>query len=268
MSKPRFSRLPGRSVIRVSGPEAEHFLEGLLSAAVEKMEESALIYAALLTPQGKIVSDVMVHGAGDGTFALDVPEAAKPDLTRRLTMYKLRAKVDITPTDEAVLVGAGGGAADPRHQTLGSRTIGTGEEDGEVLDAYTKARIDAGVPDAGVDFALGDTFPHDANMDLTGGVDFSKGCFVGQEVVSRMKHRGTARRRTVIVRSDGPLPESGTPLTARGKPVGTLGTVLGGDGLAIVRVDRVDGTAEAGDVPVRLFVPEGAPFSFAAPVES
>ena len=137
--------------------------------------------------------------------------------------------------------------------------------DGAAFAAYTSARIEAGVPDAGADFVLGDAFPHDANMDHTGGVDFAKGCYVGQEIVSRMKHRGTARRRTVIVDGAGPLPEPGTGLDVAGRTVGRLGSSLGDKGLAIVRIDRVSGEVSAEGVPLAVTPPPGASFELAPP---
>jgi len=252
------SVLSGRAVIAVGGEARVAFLEGLLSCSVEGLAPGEVRYGALLTPQGKIVSDMFLHGFAD-RIALDVPSQAAQDLARRLAMYKLRAAVTVALTDEVVVVGDG--PADPRAPGLGGRTIApAGTEDGDAA-AYHAARVARGVPDAVVDFPLGDAFPHDANMDLTGGVDFRKGCFVGQEVVSRMRHRGTARRRTIIVEADGPLPETGAAVTAGGREAGRLGTVVGNAGLATVRIDRVGDVAEAGGIAVRLRVPEGAPFA-------
>lgn len=268
MTQPLISRLPGRRVIRVGGEQRLTFLDGLLSCATGELEPGALAYGALLTPQGKIISDMMVFADAD-TVALDVPESALADLVRRLTLYKLRAAVTIAESDEIVAAGfdgADGGRADPRGPGLGERLImpaGGAELVPEVLQRYTDARIAAGVPDAVVDFALGDAFPHDVNMDLTHGVDFKKGCFVGQEVVSRMRHRGTARRRTVIVEADAPLPETGTAIERNGTPVGRLGTREGQKGLATVRIDRAGAGVEAGGVLLTMRVPEGAPFALA-----
>ena len=263
------SVLPGRSVIAVSGADRARFLDGLLSCEVEALQPGSLAYGALLTPQGKVVADMMVFCEAD-RIALDVPEGAADELARRLAMYKLRAAVDVARTDEVVLVGdgdgdgAGDGSPDPRASGLGLRAIAPGGSRNEAaLANYAKARIAAGVPDAVVDFPLGDTFPHDANMDLTGAVDFAKGCFVGQEVVSRMRHRGTARRRTVIVEGEAALPATGTALTVAGKEVGRLGTVEGRDGLAMVRIDKLGRTAEAGGVALSVRVPSGAPFTLA-----
>ncbi|MEO1102804.1 MAG: folate-binding protein [Pseudomonadota bacterium] len=261
------SRLPERTVISVTGADRVSFLDGLLSVAVDTLKDGDLAYGALLTPQGKIVSDMMVFADAD-RLALDVPSGAS-DLMRRLTMYKLRAAVDLKETGEGVAVTFSdppGARPDPRAATLGKRLLTPAPVDinEEVLRRYNAARIAAGVADGGADFDLGDAFPHDINMDLTGGVDFHKGCFVGQEVVSRMRHRGTARRRMVIAHGTSPLPAPGTPVTVDGKVVGRIGSSEGDEGLAMVRVDKVRGEAEAGGVALTVRTPEGAPFALAA----
>lgn len=254
--------LPGRTAITIAGAHRLPFLEGLLTQRIDDIAPGDLRHGALLTPQGKIVTDMMIF-AFDDALQLDVPSEAADDLVKRLTVYRLRAKVTIEVTDEVVAIGAPGtGTADPRASGLGDRLI-VDRADAGPLDAYHLARYAAGVPDAGADYTLGDAFPHDVNMDLTGSVDFTKGCFVGQEVVSRMRHRGTARRRTVIVSAEAPLPPAGTPLTVDDKPVGTLGSSVAEAGLAVVRIDKAGETAMAGDVPVRLTVPPGAPFNLA-----
>ncbi|ORE94661.1 glycine cleavage T protein (aminomethyl transferase) [Stappia sp. 22II-S9-Z10] len=260
--------LTDRSLILVGGPDRLHFLDGLLSCHTADLEPGGLVYGALLTPQGKVLTDLFVHARADDVV-VDLPAAVRDDVLRRLTLYKLRAAVTVEALDGTVLVGddVPGGAPDPRAAdgALGLRGIGPAEAAADGPAVYDAARIAAGVPDAVVDFELGNAFPHDANMDITGGVDFHKGCFVGQEVVSRMRHRGTARRRTVIVTADAPLPATGTALTVGTREVGRLGTVAGNRGLALVRIDRTDGTAEANGVPVTLTPPPGASFTFAAP---
>ncbi|WP_108662667.1 YgfZ/GcvT domain-containing protein [Acuticoccus kandeliae] len=256
------SLLPGRAVISITGADRLHFLEGLLSCHVEEIAPGEIRYGALLTPQGKILTDMMVHGFED-RIALDVPAEAASDLVRRLTLYRLRAAVGIEATDEIVTVGTDG-TPDPRGVALGHRAIapaGSAEVVPDILAAYQSARIDAAIADAGVDFELGDVFPHDINMDVTGGVDFNKGCFVGQEVVSRMRHRGTARRRTVIVEGERDLPAPGASLSVGGKDVGRLGTSVGPRGIAVLRIDRVADSAEIDGAPVSVRVAPGAPFA-------
>ncbi|WP_420392036.1 YgfZ/GcvT domain-containing protein [Acuticoccus sp.] len=255
--------LSGRSVVSVSGADRLAFLDGLVSCRTATLRPGDLAYGALLTPQGKVVTDLFAHALPD-RVALDVPSSIADDLQRRLSLYKLRAAVTVERTDERVVVGEG--PADPRADGLGGRAVASvhGADDDE---EYHAARIAAGVPDAVLDFELGDAFPHDANMDLTGGVDFAKGCFVGQEVVSRMRHRGTARRRTVIAAADAPL-ESGAPVSAGGRVVGRLGTVVGRRGLALVRIDRTGSEADVGGTRVRLSPPPGAPFALAEPTDA
>ncbi|UOM35863.1 folate-binding protein YgfZ [Acuticoccus sp. I52.16.1] len=260
-----------RTVVMVGGEDRLTFLDGLVTCSTKTLAPGALAYGALLTPQGKILTDLFVHTRDDHLF-LDLPASAAADIVRRLTMYKLRAAVTLETTDAAVILGEG--PPDPRAVTVsvaldgavdgfdvGGRSIGVGTP-GDAAP-YHAARIAAGIPDAVLDFELGDAFPHDANMDITGAVDFQKGCFVGQEVVSRMRHRGTARRRTVRVSADAPLPETGAPVTANGRVIGRLGTTVGAAGLAVVRIDRVKGEVKAGDVTVRLAPPPGATFALA-----
>nr|WP_255720753.1 folate-binding protein [Acuticoccus kalidii] len=261
--------MPGRAVLSIGGADRVHFLEGLLSCHIEGIAPGETRYGALLTPQGKIISDMMVFAFED-RLVLDVPQEAADDLVRRLSLYRLRAKVTIEPTDEIVTIGDDG-RPDPRSPALPHRAIapaGSVALDESVLDAYRAARIDNAIADAVIDFALGDAFPHDINMDVTNGVDFTKGCFVGQEVVSRMRHRGTARRRTVIVEGEAELPAPGAEITANGKPAGKLGTRLGKRGLALVRIDRVAGGAEIEGIPVAVRAPDGASFALTAAADA
>ncbi|MEM8854219.1 MAG: folate-binding protein [Pseudomonadota bacterium] len=263
------SKDPDRRVIRVGGEERVHFLESLLTCRIEDEPAGRLVYGALLTPQGKIVSDLMAF-IGEDDIALDVPAAAADDLVRRLTLYRLRAKVTLEATEEAVVVGPKGfGTQDPRGKGIGGRALASDGAglNAAALTAYHERRFQAVAPEAVRDYGLLDAFPHDANMDVTHGVDFKKGCFVGQEVVSRMQHRGTARRRTVRVEGTSPLPAAGTPLERNGKPVGTMGSSSGAHGLAVVRIDRAGPGVTAGGTALTLTVPEGAPFALAAPAE-
>ncbi len=214
--------------------------------------------------------DFLVSRHGDDGFRFDIDRAALGEFVKRMTMYKLRAKVMIEPEEsEAVKAvwdeeAPQGSLADERF-AQGSgvyRLYGeAGGETASLLD-YDSLRIDNGVAEAGRDYEAGDAFPHDALMDLNRGVSFKKGCFVGQEVVSRMQHRGTARRRVMQVSAEADLPETGAAVTVGDKPVGTLGSVAGDKALAIVRTDRVasalgkDVALLAGDLPVKLAFPE------------
>ncbi|MEM6847871.1 MAG: folate-binding protein [Pseudomonadota bacterium] len=253
--------LNDRAVLRVTGDDRIKFLDGLVTAAITDAAPGTLIPCALLTPQGKVIADMIAH-IGPDNIALDLSADAAPGLAKRLQMYTLRAAVTVTATQERVRV-LGDGSADPRAPSLGGRSI-TADAPTADRTAYDDARITAIVPE-GPDIALGGDFPHDLNMDMTGAVDFRKGCFVGQEVVSRMKHRGTARRRTVRVIADGPLPEPGAEVTAGGRTIGRLGTVVGNRGLTLVRIDRTDGVGEIAGQTVHFERPDNAPFQFAEP---
>jgi folate-binding protein YgfZ len=256
--------LEDRGVVRVSGPDATGFLQGLLTNDVERLKAGEARYAALLSPQAKILFDMIVVGEPDGdgpAYLLDCAAVQAADLAKRLGFYKLRAKAAIADesAERAVVAYWGGepehgpGAivyADPRDPRLGWRAIVARAEavavGSEHVNEYEGLRIGVGAPKGGVDFAYGEAFPHDANFDLLNGVDFDKGCYVGQEVVSRMKHRGTARKRIARVKTSGPAPEPGTPILDRELAVGALGSSSGREALALLRLDRVEDATAAG----------------------
>lgn len=276
MSSGKIVQFARRAVVAIGGPEAESFLNNLVTADMPKAEGGAR-YGTLLTPQGKILFDFIVFRDGE-RFVFDLPEVLAADFVKRITFYRLRAKVEIAPLPNARVFAGWDGAAppatlsapDPRLAALGWRAVVL---EGASLTAnaseaeYDAHRLALAVPEGGLDFPFGDTFPHDAAADQLAGVDFRKGCYVGQEVVSRMQHRGTARRRFVVVQAEA-LPEAGTPLTADGKPLGTLGSSAGGQGLAIVRLDRakdaLDSGADilAGDIPVTIALPAWAAYEW------
>lgn len=249
------ARLDDRAVVAISGAEARPFLHNLLTVDMADVDRHGAGYGALLTPQGKILFDFLIHKAGEG-YLLDIRADVLDELLKRLTLYRLRSKVEIRPEpDLAIFAGWGEGAegpADPRFAPLGSRRVAP--RDSEAPDADTDAwhawRIENATPEGGIDFVFGDAFPHDAAMDDLGGVDFQKGCFVGQEVVSRMHHRGTARRRIVAVNAAGPLPGPGAEIVAGERPLGRLGSSAGGRGIALVRLDRVREALDAA-MPLR-----------------
>ncbi|MBB3453836.1 hypothetical protein FHT86_002092 [Rhizobium sp. BK313] len=246
--------LRDRSFLRVTGAEAEAFLHNLVTTDLVSLGADEARPGALLTPQGKILFDFMIWRDGSG-FLLETDAVQKDGLLKRLTMYRLRAPVDFAAIEsEGVTVAWGENKVENRRDsrfakagiTL-TRTPGQHGDDTEAL--YQTVRIANGIAVSGLDFALQDAFPHDVLMDLNGGLGFRKGCYVGQEVVSRMQHRGTARRRVVIVTGSTGLPATGTELTAGGKPIGTLGSTDGTKGLAIVRIDRA-GEAIAAGTPI------------------
>jgi tRNA-modifying protein YgfZ len=283
--------LPDRGVVKVIGDGARNFLHGLVTADILKLAPGEARFCALLTPQGKIIADFIVveaPAANGGGFFLDIPRALAATLVERLNLYKLRAKVLIEDLSEVLGVLAawdGRGATtnglsytDPRLPALGLRTMipphlaaGTAAELSATLvtaEDYDAHRIALGVPKGGVDFKYGDAFPHETDMDQLGGVDFTKGCYVGQEVVSRIEHRGTARTRAVPIRYDGATPPADSPIMAGERQVGTMGSAIARHGLALLRLDRV---AEAmshgealhcGDTTIHLVKPDWARFAF------
>jgi folate-binding protein YgfZ len=254
--------LPERGVIRLTGEDAARFLQGLVTCDVEAIPEGEARFGALLTPQGKIIVDFLVVPAPEGMgggFHLDVPRALAADLARKLGFYKLRAKVTVEDQSDQLGITAfwgedmapeAGGVTfrDPRHPRLGWRVIAPPplEAFSDTL-AYQAHRIALGIPEGGRDFIYGDAFPHEADMDQLAGVDFRKGCYVGQEVVSRMQHRGTARTRVVPVAYRDHAPMKGLDVMAGGKVLGVMGSTAEGRGLAKLRLDRVEDALAAGE---------------------
>ncbi|CAO4180940.1 CAF17-like 4Fe-4S cluster assembly/insertion protein YgfZ [Methylorubrum extorquens] len=253
--------LPDRTVVAVSGPDALPFLQGILTCNVETLPEGEARLGALLTPQGKIQFDFLVSRSDEG-FRLDVAAERVADLVKRLGLYRLRAKVTVAADPTLGVAAAWDGAEtaaetvrvrDGRLPALGERLyFAEGAFSADATeDAYHAHRIGLGVPEGGRDFAFGDAFPHEALMDQLGGVDFKKGCYVGQEVVSRMQHRGTARTRILpIVYRDGPAPEPGTEVIAGARSLGVTGSAAGDRGLATIRLDRLGDALAIGE-PVR-----------------
>ncbi|MGA1829888.1 YgfZ/GcvT domain-containing protein [Rhizobium wenxiniae] len=271
--------LPTRSLIRISGKDAQDFLHSLITTDVEGLPENEARPGALLTPQGKILFDFLIWRDGEG-FVIETDAGQRDTLMKRLMMYKLRAAVDLAALpDNGVTVFWGdeadqGAVVDSAFAKAGislSRTQGQHADD--TTEAYQALRIKAGLVVSGEDYALQDAFPHDILLDKNGGLSFRKGCYVGQEVVSRMQHRGTARRRVAHITAEAALPAAGTEITASGKPVGTLGSVSDKNALAIVRIDRVgDAVANgvpllAGDVPVTIELPAWTGLTFPAETE-
>lgn len=266
MNTIRLAQLVDRSLIEIRGKDAEHFLQGLLTKDVEKLNPGGSCFAGLLTAQGKILFEFFVVRTAEG-FLLDTASEQKADLIKRLEFYKLRANViiDDRSIDLAVYAAWNGDSdlgditgleakfVDPRFGAMGQRIIATkalGVNGANITpasgDDYHSHRIAIGVPAAVHDYTLGDTFPHEAGWDQLNGVDFAKGCFVGQEVVSRMQHRGTARKRAVPVQAASALPPRNTEITADEVPVGKLGSSHGNNGIAMLRLDRVQNAYQAG----------------------
>jgi hypothetical protein len=283
--------LPDRGVIKVAGNDARSFLHGLVTTDILRLQPGIARFCALLTPQGKIIADFFVAEApasDGGGFFLDLPRALAPTLIGKLNLYKLRAKLvieDLSGTLGVMTAWGGSGKTkyglcydDPRLAALGLRVIlpphlaaaAAAELGADLVEAgeYEAHRIALGVPRGEIDFSYGDSFPHETDMDQLGGVDFAKGCYVGQEVVSRIEHRGIARARVVPVRYTGAAPEPGAAVLAGDRQVGTMGSAAAGHGLALLRLDRVAEAMSqgeiiaAGGIPIHLVKPDWARFSF------
>jgi folate-binding protein YgfZ len=269
--------LHDRGAVLVEGQDARTFLDGLVTCDIDRVTPDRARFGALLTPQGKILFDFIIALDPEGRYWLDVAKNKAADLARRLGFYKLRAKVAIQDRSDATAVTAGWGDAprpagapafeDPRLSALGWRAIGpagpSAVRAGDGFVAYEAHRIALGVPEGGRDFAYGDAFPHETLMDQLAGVDFDKGCYVGQEVVSRMQHRGTARTRIVpLDYAEGAAAEPGAAVTAGERVIGTTGSASSGRGLATIRLDRAKDALDAGETiraggrPVRISKPD------------
>jgi tRNA-modifying protein YgfZ len=273
--------LPEQDVVRVSGPDARKLLNDTLTCRFDEGLKGAGRWFALLSPQGKIQVEGLVTEA-ENAFWFTLPSELAADFVKRMKLYRLRAKVEIEAKPELGVfwspdnLDAGHGRfayRDERAGGLGTRAIRARDEppaaDDESGSTYHAARIGAGVAAFGEDFGVNDVFPHDVGMDFLGGVDFKKGCYVGQEVVSRMEHRGTARRRPVIVSGVPEGAAAGAPLIVGAREAGAIGRDVEGHAIAIVRLDRVTGEIPTiGGLPVELRLPAWAPYRFGeAPAE-
>ena len=241
--------LPDRAVVKIAGPEAQGFLHNLLTADIERLQPGEAAYAALLSPQGKMLFEFFVLNDGTGFF-LDCAASQKAELLKRLGFYRLRAKLalsDVGDMEVAVSPHEPKQAlryADPRTRDLGWRMI-VKESSLPKADGYHAARIRLGLADSDADLGSGEFFPHEANLDQLGGVSFEKGCYVGQEVVSRMEHRGTARSRILPVRFDAEAPPKGSEIKGGEKVIGKVLSSVGEDALALIRIDRLAEAADA-----------------------
>lgn len=238
-----------RRVLRVSGPGARDFLQGLVTNDVSGLDDGA-VYAAMLTPQGKYIADFFLVPEGESVL-IDVADFQADDLLKRLSLYKLRAPVSIETTELRVRRGTGaapeGAVEDPRHPALGWRLYGAqGGDDGTDWDALRVAHC---IPEAGTELTP-DSFILEAGFERLHGVDFRKGCYVGQEVTARMHHKTELRKGLATVAVEGPA-EPGTPIEAGGKAAGTLHTRSGDRAIAYLRFDRIGPGMRAGDAVVR-----------------
>jgi len=236
-----------RSLLRLTGPDALNFLQGLVTNDIAKTDQG-LVYAALLTPQGKFIADFFVTRRDD-TFLIDVASTHAAPLAQRLTMYRLRANVDIDESPLSVSRGTGPAPAhahpDPRHAKMGWRSYSdTIHPDTTDWDALRVAHV---IPETGIELTP-DTYILEAGFERLNGIDFRKGCYVGQEIAARMKHKTELKKGLAQVTINGTSADLpvGTPVTSQGKTAGTLYTQSGGLGLAHLRFDRAQGTLQAG----------------------
>jgi folate-binding protein YgfZ len=271
--------LNDRGVIEVAGAEATGFLQRLITNSVRDIPQGESRYSGLLSPQGKVLFDFFVVPMPEGPdtgYLFDCARAQAGDLVKRLNLHKMRAKIAIADKSEQFGVAAAfGGEApagvegvvyrDPRAPGMGLRIIAPREALAHIEDAgeaaYEAHRIVQGVPKGGTDFVYGDAFVHDINLDVMNGVDFKKGCYVGQEVVARVHFRKSARKRIVKIHFDGQAPEPGAQIMAGDTNIGQLGSTAGAEGLATLRIDRLEearaagAVIKAGDATVAVTVP-------------
>ena len=264
-----FADLPSRALVQVGGPDWRGFLQGLISNDVEQLSSGRMRFAALLTPQGRLLFDMFVLGQEDGCL-LDVQAATREALIQRLQIYRLRAKVEIATDDrrvsalwsdppEAVDRGAAaaGWIADPRLPTLGFRGVGAEPPQGADTvdeDRYDAFRLSLGAPDPARDCVADKTYPIEADFDLLNGIDFNKGCYVGQETTSRMKRRAGVRSRMLPITFQGEAPAFGAEVMAGTLRAGEVLSGRTGQAMALLRLDRIQDvelTADGRPVTVR-----------------
>lgn len=245
-----------RTVWNLTGKDALGFLQGLVSNDLRPLETTpGIVWAALLTPQGKYLADFFVIRRMDGRLLVDIATSLAADTLRRLTMYKLRADVQIAPSGLYVLRGLGlppeGALPDPRHPALGWRAWTDSPGTEPTID-WDEIRVDNLIPESGVELVPDDSYILEHGFERLHGVDFRKGCYVGQEVTARMKHKTELRKGLVRVVMEGVAPVGTEVLGSDGKPVGTVFTQKGGAGIAYLRFDRSSGLLQAGQA--RLWV--------------
>jgi folate-binding protein YgfZ len=259
----RIASLPDRALVRISGPDAKTFLNGLLTQEVLTLQPGELRFGALLSPPGRLLFDLFLLGQDDGVL-LDVAAERRDALIQRLSLYRLRADVTIQPADGTVQVlwpAASGttGTPDPRLAALGHRHYGAPLPATADAADWHDHRLSLGIPDPAADAGSDITYPIEADFDLLNGIDFSKGCFIGQETTSRMKRRGAIRNRMLALDVEGDLPPAGTEVLNGER---RAGQTLSGQGrrlMALLRLDRLDGDLTVGGRPARVLWPDWMP---------
>lgn len=236
-----------RSVVRLHGKDTTSFLQNLVTANIENLDAKSLTPCALLTPQGKIAFDFLISNTRPNDFLIDIREDLVEAFKKRIQLYKLRADVNIEDLADSKVLAIW---SEPSQNASALKDLRFPDEakvyrfyDGSASTSaegnFDEQRIQYGVAESGSDYELSDTFPHDIYFDLNNAIDFKKGCYVGQEVVSRMQHRGSARKRVCIVRTNTEFTPDELNITAGGKTIGQIGTIVGSSGLGIIRVDRL-----------------------------
>jgi folate-binding protein YgfZ len=241
-----------RRLVTLTGADALTFLQGLVSNDVRRLDQPGIVYAAQLTPQGKYLADFFVVNTGE-VLLLDLPEGLADTTLRRLSMYRLRADVQMAPAALAVTRGTGappeGALPDPRHPALGWRHYGAPLPEIDV--DWDALRVEHMIPETGIELIPDETFILEAGFEALNGVDFRKGCYVGQEVTARMKHKTELRKGLTRLRIEGAAPV-GTPILMEdGREAGTIFTQSGGRALAHMRFDRMDAPLTAGEARLR-----------------
>lgn len=256
--------LPDRAVLTVTGEAARPFLHNLLTQDVETLSVGEARFAALLTPQGRLLHDMILIGREDGVW-IDVANVAAADLLRRLTLYRLRAKVTLERTGISVAARLSSASepggltvVDPRTPLLGRRVYGEPSASDDATD-YDARRLALGIPDAVRDGLSDRVYPLEADYDLLNAIDFKKGCFVGQETTSRMHRRGTLKTRLLPLVFDGAAPPSGAEVLNGERRAGETLSGMDGRCLALLRLDRLDGALTVEGRPVRVDPPPWFP---------
>lgn len=250
--------LPERAVIAITGPEAGSFLQRVITNGPENLTEGQAQFSALLTPQGKVLADFLIFDDGENGLLIDVPASEAAALVKRFMLYRMRAEAEINLREDlAVIAAKGEGEAelqtvalsaspDPRSSELGLRAIAPAGGPSTEIEAYHIARIGAGVAEFGSDYGPSEVFSTDVNHDRLSGIDYKKGCFVGQEVASRMHRKGGVRKRTLRLHVEtGTLPK-GCELMADETALGAVTSSAGQFALARVRIDRLQSALDDG----------------------
>ncbi|WP_421857677.1 YgfZ/GcvT domain-containing protein [Oceanicaulis sp.] len=250
MTQDYLTTLPDRAVLAITGPDARSFLQRVITHGPEGVTPERAMLSALLTPQGKVLADLIIFDDGEGGLFFDVPASEAEALLKRFTLYRLRSDAALDLRDDLSVIAARGegeaelrtvalaASPDPRHTAIGWRAIAPAGGPASDLDAYHTARITAGAPEMSADFGPSEVFSTDVNHDLLGGIDYKKGCFVGQEVASRMHRKGGVRKRTLRLSSNTQA-QPGDPVQAGDVSLGAVSSAAPGCALARLRVDRL-----------------------------